>query len=288
MNIPWFTHYLLYRELILTFNLTTESPLRIGSGKSKSLFSPIDLQVLRITLNGNEVPYIPGSSMKGLFRSVVESILQSNKLRTCLMSMCANDIDTKNPPNTRDKSLQSLIKNNASIEQIIQKLDEYCLTCKIFGSNTYSSHVSFSDAYPKSSVKIGAKTGIAINRRSGAAQEKALYTIEFVQPNMPFEMHINLFNLPNYSIGLLAKVIRLINEGFVKIGGFKSKGFGKLSMNLIGIKGMLNIDGKIIDLSKSNKLPALDDKDKEIEFDYNNPASILNNAERVWEDYVSH
>lgn len=281
MSKAWFVHHVLYRELTFNFTLTNSSPLRIGSSKSKSPLSPVDLQVLRIYLNGREVPYIPGSSLKGLFRNAVENILTSNNIRTCLMGNCANE-------NYRDNALQSLIKRNAPIEDIVKKLDEYCLTCKIFGSNTYSSHISFSDAYPKDNVSLGVKTGIAINRRSGAAQQRALYTIEFVNPNAEFELDITILNLPNYTIGLLAKVIKLINNGFIRIGGFKSRGFGKFSLRLNSVKGIININNKLEVLTSSNnKLPALDDKDKEIIFDYNKPQTLLDNAEEVWDSYVN-
>lgn len=279
----WFTSYRLYRELRLTLNYKTLSPLRIGSSKGKSLFSPIDLQVLRINMNGKEVPYIPGSSLKGVFRSTAESITKSFNIDTCMLGNCSEVMDQNGEK--RDSRLQTAIKTN-SREVTINILNEYCLCCKIFGSKTYASHIKFNDAYPDGEVGVGVKTGIAINRKSGATKRGALYQVEFVNPDSEFTGEIVMFNLPNYAIGLLSYIINYINSGFIKLGGFKSRGFGRIEIKVKEIDGVVNINNNIKEVSELDVLPALDEVDQDIELDLKNPDTLLNNAKEAFSKYA--
>ena len=282
MSSDWFAHYKLYRDIKLSVNYKTLSPLRIGASKGKSLFSPIDLQVLRININGKELPYIPGSSLKGVFRSASESITKSYNIETCLSGSCSEVI--KNGV-TRNECLQDAIRNN-DVNRVINILNEYCLCCKLFGSNTYASHIKFVDAYPnEDKVRLGVKTGIAINRRSGGVQ-KGPFDVEFVSPNSEFNGEIILTNTPNYAIGLLAKVIDNINAGFIRLGGFKSRGFGKVKLTITSIEGIINTDDGFKRIDEVNTLHALDDNDMNIRFDPKNPLTILEEAKKVFEEYA--
>jgi len=68
-SLPWSAHSVIVREVVFEGYLVAESPLRIGVGRISPLGSAADLAVLRVNLNGKLVPYIPGSSLKGVFRS---------------------------------------------------------------------------------------------------------------------------------------------------------------------------------------------------------------------------
>lgn len=286
---PWFTHFSLYRELNIRVKYTTLSPLRIGASKAKSLFSPVDLQVIRITLNGKEVPYIPGSSIKGIFRSTAEMLLNSYNKRACNMGQCSREkVDDYS---TRDEILQEAIKEynkrSENINRVIGVLNEYCLICKIFGSNTYASHIAFSDAYPNNDVSTGVKTGIAINRRSGAVMRRALYQVEFVNPGASFNGNIKCINLPNYGIGLILYIItKMVNEGIVGIGGFKSRGFGNVRMNIEGIDGIIVQDGKIANINKVNEINGIDEYDTTVKR-AENVTELINEFIKAWDHYVT-
>lgn len=283
MNNYWFTHYKLYRDIKLSINYKTLTPLRIGASKGKSPFAPIDLQVIRININGREVPYIPGSSLKGVFRSASESITKSYNIETCSSGSCS---EIRNNGYRNGERLRDALKNN-NLNEVINILNNYCICCKLFGSTTYASHIKFGDAYPNDGkVSLGVKTGIAINRRSGAVKRGALYDVEFVSPDSEFNGEIILNNTPNYAIGLLAKVIDNINIGLVRFGGFKSRGFGKVKLTITAIDGIINTGDGIKSIKEIDILPALDDNDKCIRFDPNNPSTILENAKKVFEEYA--
>lgn len=274
MNVDWILHNKLYRSIRLDVTYTNKSPLRIGATKGKSITSLVNLAVLKININGKELPYIPASSLKGVFRSTAENIAGTYGIG----NIC-------NAGEEGSDKLNEAIKYNDK-EKIKEIINSFCLCCKIFGSQSYSSHVIFVDAYPSNETILGVKTGIAINRRSGAVRRRALYEVEYVNPNTPFKGEIIMNNLPNYAIGLISKVIDYINLGIVRIGGFKSRGFGEIECRINGINGRVNVDGSIKKLTEIDRLVALDDKDQDITIDKNNMIKLLDDAEVIFDEYT--
>ena len=123
----------------ITGTLVNETPLRVGSGETL-LSSAVDIAVIRINYKGKEVPYIPGSSLKGVFRSFAESILAS-----------------KGVP------IHSPFESEKMDEEEQNKT--VCEICGIFGGTHIASHVRIYDSYPKDpdSVSVIIKPGIAID-----------------------------------------------------------------------------------------------------------------------------
>jgi len=87
----------------------------------------------------------------------------------------------------------------------------------------------------------------------------ALYTVEFVEPGARFRFLITSRNLPNYALGLVGTIIRMINSGEVKIGGFKTRGFGAVKIDKLSLKV------KDHPRSEEAALKPLDDKDQRVE-----------------------
>ena len=61
--------------------LVNETPLRVGSGKDRGFASSVDNPVIRMRVQSGgeslELPYIPGSSIKGALRALLGSFLRS-------------------------------------------------------------------------------------------------------------------------------------------------------------------------------------------------------------------
>jgi len=232
----WLSHSILLRETIFDGHIINIEPLRIGSGKELPLEAPVDLAVLRIRYNGINVPYIPGSSLKGVFRSYATSLAKHKGLEVCtgLSKETCGETKSINDKKLNDQINELMMKSSTDALKVFY--EKVCLMCKIFGSTHYMSKVSFSDAYPIDNnrriidVKTGIRTGIAIDRRTGATQARALYKVEFIEPGAKFKFSIRCKNLPNYAIGLLSLILRRMNEGLIKIGGFKSRGFGAVKV----------------------------------------------------------
>ena len=236
--IPWTSGRILMREVIFGGYFRNLEPLRIGSGRQSSLTSAVDLAVLRISLRGMDLPYIPGSSLKGCFRSVASALASLKGLDVCsgLAKETCLDLKILDSGRRLGEEIESLMRTNQSAEAMKKFFQHACILCKIFGAPGYIGKVFFEDAYPIDdngdimSFRLGTRTGIAIDRRTGAAARGALYTVEYVEPGARFKFRILCKNLPNYALGLLASAMRMVHEGEVKLGGFKTRGFGRVAI----------------------------------------------------------
>jgi CRISPR-associated protein Csm3 len=289
VQIPWSSHRVLLRETVLEGFLVNDSPIRVGAGRESPLGSIVDLAVVRISIGGKVTPYIPGSSLKGIFRSTSELIARTKGINVCSGLSKNTCMDRRYPEGHSEERLHEAVQRllrERRTEEAINKFHKYtCLLCKIYGAPLFTGHVEFSDAYPIRDdgtileVPIGSKTGIAINRRTGAVWKRALYQVEFIEPNARFHFQMRTSNLPNYALGLLARVMRMIQEGEVKIGGFKTRGFGKVRFEDLVLKhrDLPEQTGKI--------LRALDEHDFSI--DFTNVAEIKDGwlfvKERIWD-----
>ena len=286
----WFSHERESRLLKLTFEMKAESPLRIGAGRNVAKLSPVDLPIILMRIGDKDLPYMPGSSLKGVFRAASEFLARSHGLDVCLMG--------EGCKSRYNDELQNVMKTG-DVEKIKATLSRYCLICKIYGSATFRSHINFEDAYPPSGhvPSRSIKTGIAIDRKSGAvkggarAAKKggALYQVEFVDPGATFIQTTTFFNIPNYGMGLFSEVLDNINSGFIKIGGFKSRGFGRISVKPKKLEGFVIVDGEQKNVESVWSLPPLDDLDESVEIeglDENGLISLMERFKGVWRSYV--
>ena len=265
----WTSSSTLLRETLIQGYITNIEPLRIGVGKEPPLESLVDLAVLRISYKGRTIPVIPGSSLKGTFRSTATAILRSLQLKACSGLSRETCMDSEIPGHPYQRNLgeeiESLLRIGKASEAMELFYKNACLLCKIFGAPSYSSKITFSDAYPLGEggevlpFSFNTRTGIAIDRRSGAVFRGTLYTVEFVEPGARFRFLITSRNLPNYALGLVGTIIRMINSGEVKIGGFKTRGFGAVKIDKLSLKV------KDHPRSEEAALKPLDDKDQRVE-----------------------
>jgi CRISPR-associated RAMP protein (TIGR02581 family) len=210
----------LRNESILSFTIETKSPLFIKAGENNQLNpSAADNHYISIYKEGKKVPFIPGTSIKGVFRSSSEtfvnsisSLNQGSKPCDCLVY---------------SNSCGSNAKRERTAEDIYRRS---CSACKIYGSTALKSRIQFSDAYPIGEYKIGKRTNVAIDRIKGAAKAGALYDMEYVEYGK-FKTKIKLQNFFNWQLALILEVIKDINDGFTTFGGLTSKGFGEVKID---------------------------------------------------------
>jgi len=229
----WISHRINVRNVVIQARVVLREPLRIGAGRREGLSSLTDLPVLRVNYGGVEGPVIPGSSWKGGLRSHVESLLRAWKQRVC-GGVPGDTCAERGRPNLTSR-LDDLLKHPTEEKREIalrMLWTELCLACKIFGAPSYMSNVVIEDSYPvelgggSRRYSIGIKPGIAIDRRTGAVKKKAFYRVEFIEPGSEFGFRMRIRNLPNYALGLIACTLLDMEEGNVRLGGFKSRGFG--------------------------------------------------------------
>jgi len=274
-DMSWIAHYELLKYVRIKGIFECIEPLRIGAGRTDVLTSAVDLAVLRIGMrdeSGNriDVPYIPGSSLKGVFRTYAKHLGGIRNVVMCngLPNSTCMDAEVEYGVKLQRK-IQQLMKSS-QYNDIRKLFDEWvCIGCKIFGAPTYLGNVFFSDCFPYDpdhkkwlNYSFNVKPGIAIDRRTGAAARGALFEVEFVEPGSEFYFTIDAKNIPNYALGLLAEILLEIDSGRIRLGGFKTRGFGKVKIR--DLRVIFNVG-----LSKSDEgkriLVKTDEIDEDVE-----------------------
>lgn len=225
--MSYLSHDVFLRSVDVSGTIEATSRLHIGTSRDIGIFEEADSLLIRINHNGIDLPYIPGSSLKGIFRSTVEFLLKSIGEKVC------KPYDKYSECSEIGKDILNAYKEkDITKTKLINIISRFCFACQIFGGHNYASHVFISDCLPvdTSSVAFDISPGIAINRRDGTTIQGGLFTLEHINPNSRFNFQIRVDNLPNYLLGILFKVIYLINKGIVLIGGKKRAGLGYASI----------------------------------------------------------
>ena len=215
----------LYNQARILYKLEPVAGLLIKSGGDSFDATRPEMEFIRTwaEVNGQvkEVPFLPGSSIKGVIRSHTERILRTLGLIKC-------DI-------TRDR--QACIQGKDD-----PRYHDHCLACRTFGSTSLASRMRFTDALPWKPYSDGAdreagvqqmhteqRPGVKIDRRLGTAARRALYEVEVLTEGSFFG-EIVVRNYQLWQLALLALVFRDINEGHQRVGAMKSRGLGRVQM----------------------------------------------------------
>ena len=222
---------------IITGTLVNQTPLSIGAGKGIPK-GGIDNPIVRM----NEVPYIPGSSLKGVLRSEAERYVKSFFPSEFVCDIL-NPTDEKNGELARKRNLKESY--------------EPCIICRILGGPTLASHVTFHNALPYSPFRTEMKTSVSINRITGGQHPGRLFDVEYVVPFTRFRFEMRVDNIDLMGGSMEAKVVNhllnILTKGQVWLGGRKSVGMG--NVKLVDVK-TLKIelkDGQIIEEDITSK-----------------------------------
>ncbi|MEM3032340.1 MAG: RAMP superfamily CRISPR-associated protein, partial [Nitrososphaerota archaeon] len=136
MNLPWYTHSTLQRFLRIDISIINDEALRIGVGRAAPL-KAVDLPVVTIRLPKGNMPYIPGSSLKGVIRSTCEFIAKSSGIEgVCMAGACGNKFADPEQEVTYHAAIDRALRSNDH-QGVIEILARYCLICKAFGSSSF-------------------------------------------------------------------------------------------------------------------------------------------------------
>lgn len=197
--------------------------LHIGSGDTSLRIGGTDSPVVKNPIN-NE-PYIPGSSIKGKIRSLLE-------LKTGLMGETGGAVLTHknitNAPEDQKKKIENILKLFGS-----SAADEE--------NNSYGlTRASFSDSFLNQDLKEDFKLrGISyteiksensINRVKGTANSPRF--IERVVPSMEFDLKVSLkiFEGDDNLEELVLEGFKLLEQD--ALGGSGSRGYGRVKIEL--------------------------------------------------------
>lgn len=223
----------LVQRVRLSGVLTTRTALRIGSG-DVGAFDAVDLPVIK---DVDGCPLIPGGSLKGVVRSTVEALVRGaqapgTKPRETALWAC-------DPLAENDSEL---VAKGCGHHEQSQRRDidpeKHCPVCQLFGSHVIASHVRFCDAMLRISdgdrrrgrIPLEIRDGVSIDRDLRRAAGKRKFDFEVVSPGAEFAVEVFVDNPKPWLMGLLMMGFDQLAEGFTALGGFTSRGLGRVDL----------------------------------------------------------
>jgi CRISPR-associated protein Csm3 len=197
----------------ITGKIVNETPIAIRAGNVA--VGPIDNPIVRL----NGIPYIPGSSLKGVLRSEAERYARSIGEKVC---------DILNPKGENGELRWKKEKEER------KEAYEPCIICKIFGGPTIFSRARFFDCFPSNGkYSTSLIQRVSISRITEAQSPGRLFEVEFIEPgtNFDFKLEIENFTDNDQIEGkILRFVLNQLIAGNISIGGMKSVGFGRIKL----------------------------------------------------------
>lgn len=214
----------LRRRIRLTGVLETVTALRVGGGQDSGLGSS-DLPVLR---DAEGYPLIPGASLKGVVRSIVEALVRASHQDDDGLWSCDPLSDDSAPVSERACGW------HREGDRAAVKLEGHCSVCRLFGSQVLASHVRFSDAIAIDRdlpPPIEVRDGVAIDRDLRRVAGAQKFDFEVVSPGTKFAIEFFADNPQDWQLGLLLAGFDQLTDGFAAVGGFTSRGLGRVSVS---------------------------------------------------------
>lgn len=252
----------LVNEARLRLDITTMGPLLIKTGYATIIGA--DMAPVLTYRNGQREVYLPGSSLKGVFRSHIEKVINSIKPKTA-----CNPLLTQ--PNDKDDRKLYLVSCGARFNNKKPPLAphevyaESCPTCRLFGSTSFGSRVTIEDAYlPAGSVGLASlvehRDGIAVDRLTGGTGEGKKFDLEVVTSGTTFTTDIRLRNFEIWQLGILFVIIQDMEDELVRLGSGRSRGLGKIKASINEQPAGQRQSGVALSTSRTGKNEEPDDE----------------------------
>ena len=214
----------------ITGDIVMDTALHIGGHGTSTI---TDSPIIR---DGDNHPFIPGSSLKGAFRAAVERIVPNiPNLRTCNLSDSPDSCAEKLRAKTKDQQLDE--------QKMLKLLDKIlCNVCRVFGTTHLASAALFHDA-PLTEVWRGLpevptqiRDGVGIDRDSERARDGVKFDFEVVPPQTTFEFNLILENPADDALGLIVLGVQEFCAGMIPLGGIRSRGLGRCHLEVTKVE----------------------------------------------------
>jgi CRISPR-associated RAMP protein (TIGR02581 family) len=208
----------LERRVRFRGRLVAVTGLRVGAGGG-DVTDAVDLPVLK---DGEGYPFLPGASIKGVLRSTLEALVRAEARPPTFWACDPLDKDDACGQHERG-------------ERTEVDLDEHCSICRMFGSHVLASHVRITDAMVTKELRRGfvpveRRDGVAIDRDLKIVAGKQKYDFEVVAAGTAFDLEVFVENPDDWMLGLLTVGFDQLHEGFTAVGGFTSRGLGRVQV----------------------------------------------------------
>ncbi|MDP8238812.1 MAG: type III-A CRISPR-associated RAMP protein Csm3 [Candidatus Hatepunaea meridiana] len=236
-----------YKEVQGTIKCLTG--LKIGGTKDSLGIGETDNPIIRHPIT--RLPYIPGSSMKGKIRSLLELRYSEVSQRTGLVCFCGNcTICSMFGHGLPKKSDVSNYERKYDVG--IKPIDEPTRLIFRDAFLTEESENELKETLPGSFVEV--KTEIAMDRKTGNAARGALREQERIPEGMEFgfTMTIRLFEedepRSKEFFGMLGEAFELLEDDY--LGGNGTRGYGQVEITYFDPEAEEGDEAEVISMSK--------------------------------------
>jgi CRISPR-associated protein Csm3 len=229
--------------------LKTLSPLHVGSGEAREDPQRVRatgskagqaIQISTILKDYRGRPYIPGSSLKGIMRHWLWSVLACMGEKWALLREYSSEELTE----LSQAEQQERVKSNFSWLELLfgtpfhEGKVEFWDSCCITKELSFRGGKDLLNWDPVSLTYVD--TSVAIDPATGTAAEHLLYQFEVVPPGVEFEFNLCGQNLSPTELGLLFLALQGFNSQIypIQVGAHSGRGFGRVEFKLDSIRAL--------------------------------------------------
>ncbi|HWZ42328.1 MAG TPA: RAMP superfamily CRISPR-associated protein [Candidatus Saccharimonadales bacterium] len=185
--------------------------------------------------------FIPGSSLRGAWRSHLERILRGisppGKMRVC-DPFEESDLTRDSCSNyaTRFRDAVERLPNGTKRPPVVP-YTLACPVCKLFGHTTQAGRLKITDGerIKPNEGAIIAREHVRIDRASGQVAPHALFKVFGLQ-GASFETRMHLRNFELWHLQLINALLSELVRGVVPLGSGKNKGYGRVECSVLEIR----------------------------------------------------
>ena len=217
----------------ITADLVFDTAFHVGSGHEGEMATVMG--VLRES--GSGFPILPGSSLKGNFRSMAERLAPHLGMQACLLDPSLSEVECFTDENFRRQEMQSREYRNLTGEKarLLWLQSRVCDVCALFGSPMHASRIFFRDGRLRTlSETVEIRDGVCIDRDSETARNGFKYDFEVVPAGTSFSVAIDIENPDTRELALVGAVLSEWEQGF-RVGGKTSRGLGAARLASVSI-----------------------------------------------------
>ena len=217
---------------IITGTLTAVDPLHIGNSGNDTL-DPVDVDSAVLKDSCGRA-LIPGSSLKGVIRSLFESVIRSAAGLDDYDSHYACDVLDEEKCCTAGISNDKEYKALKGLKKAERAWENSCAACKLFGGREIAGRLMFKDCIQK--LPEGGKPlyeyrdGVGIDRKTGSAKKGCKYDYEIVPAGTEFDFCLIAENLTEEQEKYLEFIVNQLRGGNIAVGGKTSRGLGRVKL----------------------------------------------------------
>ena len=223
-------------EAHFILRITTTGPLLIKSGRT-TVRGP-DMAPVMTFRKGEQEIFLPGSSLKGVFRSHIEKVICSLKSHVaCYPFFGSEDTEADLALRRRDyrNSCSAMFTGGEHSKDTTERVYALsCPVCRLFGSTGFIGRIAIGDAYVVTKQTREQRDGVGIDRLTGGASNGAKFELDVVSKDVAFETDIHLRNFEIWQLGMLFVVLQDMEDELIHIGSGRSRGLGKVKAELSG------------------------------------------------------